>query len=88
MRHSTMYQFRIDEHEKAEAFAILEDMGLKPSQAIRLFLRQVRKTRAMPFPIEHIPNDKTAEILSLSDPDKDLKRFETVDDLMNDLNDA
>jgi DNA-damage-inducible protein J len=86
MTASTMYQLRIDPQEKAEAFAIFEEMGLKPSQAIRLFLRQVRKTHTIPFPIEHIPNERTAKILSLSDKEKDYKRFDTVEALFADLN--
>ena len=83
---TTMYQFRIDEKEKAETFEILEGMGIKPSQAVRLFFRQIRKTHAIPFPIEHTPNEKTAKILLASDAEKDYKRFDTVDDLFTDLN--
>lgn len=87
MTASTMYQLRIDPQEKAEAFAVLEEMGLKPSQAIRLFLRQVKKTHALPFPIEHIPNERTAKILSMPDSEKGYKRFDNLDALFADLND-
>jgi DNA-damage-inducible protein J len=52
MTRSTMYQFRIDETEKAETFAVLNDLGMKPAQAIRLFFRQIRLTRSIPFAIE------------------------------------
>lgn len=85
MTASTMYQLRIDPQEKAEAFAIFEEMGLKPSQAIRLFLRQVRKTHALPFPIDYTPNERTAKILLQSDAEKDYKRVNSVDDLFADL---
>ncbi len=61
---STMYQFRIDEAEKAETFAVLNDLGMKPAQAIRLFFRQVRQTKSIPFPIEHTPNAATAKNLT------------------------
>ena len=83
MSTSTMYQIRIDEQEKAETFAIFEEMGIKPAQAVRLFFRQVRKTHALPFPIEHIPNERTAKILMSNDY---VGPFETVDDLFADLN--
>lgn len=86
MSNSTMYQFRIDEQEKAETFEILQEMGIKPAQAVRLFFRQIRKTHALPFPIEHTPNEKTAKILLQSDIKKDYKRFDTVEDLFADLN--
>jgi DNA-damage-inducible protein J len=85
MSNSTMYQFRIDEQEKAESFAILNEMGIKPAQAMRLFLRQIRKTHAIPFPIEHTPNEKTTKILLANDLEKDYKRVSTVDELFADL---
>jgi len=83
MSNSTMYQFRIDEQEKAETFEILQEMGIKPAQAVRLFFRQIRKTHALPFPIEHTPNAKTAKILMSKEY---VGPFETVDDLFADLN--
>lgn len=74
MSQSSMYQIRIDEQEKAETFAILKEMGINPAQAVRLFFRQIRKTHALPFPIEYSPNEKTARILLQADADKDCKR--------------
>jgi addiction module RelB/DinJ family antitoxin len=83
----SLYQFRIDAKEKAETFAILDNMGIKPSQAVRLFFRQIRKTKTIPFPIEHIPNEKTAKALLLPDSQKGYKSFDTVEALFADLND-
>ena len=85
MSTSTMYQIRIDEQEKAETFAIFEEMGIKPAQAVRLFFRQVRKTHALPFPIDDTPNERTAKVLLQSDAEKDYKRVNSVDDLFADL---
>lgn len=82
MANSTMYQFRIDEQEKAETFEILQEMGIKPAQAVRLFFRQIRKTHALPFPIEYTPNEKTAKNLMSTDYSKP---FNSVDDLFADL---
>jgi antitoxin component of RelBE/YafQ-DinJ toxin-antitoxin module len=48
---------------------------------VRLFFRQIRKTHALPFPIEYIPNDWTAKILLQSDAEKNYKRVSSVDDL-------
>lgn len=87
MTHSTSYQLRIDEQEKAETFEIFKEMGIKPAQAVRLFFRQVRKTHALPFPIEHTPNERIAKILLQDDSQKDLKQFSNIDDLFDDLND-
>ena len=79
---STMYQFRIDEAEKAETFAVLNDLGMKPAQAIRLFFRQVRQTKSIPFPIEHTPNAATAKNLTSQVYSKP---FDSVEDLLADL---
>ena len=51
MSTKSVYQFRIDTKEKEEVFAILKDLGFTPAQAIKLFLRQVKKTRSIPFEI-------------------------------------
>ena len=80
-----MYQIRIDEQEKAETFAIFEEMGIKPAQAVRMFFRQVRKTHALPFPIEHIPNERTAKTLLMPDAEKGYKRFDNLNELFDDL---
>jgi addiction module RelB/DinJ family antitoxin len=56
---TSLYQFRIDEQEKAKAFAVIESMGLKPAQALRLFLHRVSSTNALPFPIETRPNHES-----------------------------
>ena len=86
MKNSTLCQFRIDKQEKTETYAVLHELGVKPAQAMRLFFRQIRETQAIPFPIEHIPNEKTANILLQSDEEKDYKRFDTVEELFADLN--
>ncbi|MFO1382100.1 MAG: type II toxin-antitoxin system RelB/DinJ family antitoxin [Moraxella osloensis] len=39
MTQSTMYQFRLDADEKRQAFRSVDELGIKPAQAIRLFLR-------------------------------------------------
>ena len=82
MAKSTLYQFRIDEQEKAETFAILHEMGLKPAQAVRLFFRQIRMTHKIPFQIEHTPNEATAKILMGKNY---VGPFNSVDDLFADL---
>ena len=85
MATQSMYQFRIDEQEKAETFAILKEMGIKPAQAVRLFFRQVRQTKSIPFPIEHTPNTETAKSLLRPDEEKGYERFDSVEALFADL---
>ncbi len=80
-----MYQFRINEQEKADTFKVFEEMGMKPAQAIRLFFRHIRNNKKIPFEIEHIPNAATAKLLLLNDMEKDYKRFDSLEDLFHDL---
>lgn len=85
MSRSGTYQIRINEQEKQETFAVFQDLGITPAQAVKLFFTQVRNTRSIPFPIEHTPNEKTASILLASDEEKDYKGFDNLDDLFRDL---
>jgi addiction module antitoxin, RelB/DinJ family len=79
---------RIDDTLKKECDLIFEDIGLTMSTAVTLFLKQVAKTKKIPFELKtHTPNKKTRATLdaimrgeeSLSEP------FDTVDALMKDL---
>lgn len=87
MATSTMYQFRLDQKEKAEAFAVIESLGLKPAQAMRLFLRQVKQTNSIPFPIEYTPNSRVTKLLLLPDNQKGYTRVAKASDLLDDLDD-
>lgn len=58
----TMYQFRLDSDEKEQAFQVFNELGIKPAQAMRLFLRQVTATRSIPFEIK-VANDNTVRAM-------------------------
>ena len=88
MNQSTMYQFRIDAEEKARAFAVFERLGIKPAQAIRLFLRQVSVTQSIPFPVS-APNETTVaareaarrgEVEHCATPEELFKALDTADE--------
>jgi len=75
---------RIDEHIKEEATAVLAAMGLTVSDAFRIMLTRVAQEKALPFePL--IPNAETIEAMKQARRGK-LPSFNTVDDLMADLN--
>lgn len=64
MNKTAVYQLRLSQQEKQQAFAVLAEIGISPAQAIRLFLRQVVVTRSIPFGIEaaqHLPTLAAAE---------------------------
>ena len=89
MSRSTSYQIRLSDHEKQEAFSVLQELGISPAQAVRLFFRQVVETRSIPFPIKasdrcpanngHIPNDQLAKDLLKPDSKKGYSHFSFTD---------
>jgi DNA-damage-inducible protein J len=74
---------RIDSRIKKEASAVLADMGLSVSDAIRMMLVRVVAERAMPFEVRE-PNPKTQKALRAAQRGE-LARFATVSELMADL---
>lgn len=73
---------RVEPELKADAEAVLNQLGLRPTEFVRMALRQVVLQRALPF-AARIPNAET--IAALNEPAHDLKQFESVDDLFADI---
>lgn len=49
---TTLLQVRIDAQTKKEADALFSELGLDTSTAIRVFIKQALKKRAIPFSIK------------------------------------
>ncbi len=47
------YNIRLDQELRDEAFEVLDSYGLTPSEAIKLFLKQVAKTRTVPLTFDY-----------------------------------
>jgi DNA-damage-inducible protein J len=75
---------RIDESLKIQATAVLADMGLTVSDALRIFLTKVATEQAMPFEMQ-IPNALTAETLRKSERGEDVHHAEDAEDLFKQL---
>ncbi|MCF6284736.1 MAG: type II toxin-antitoxin system RelB/DinJ family antitoxin [Candidatus Hydrogenedentes bacterium] len=74
---------RLDTDAKKAAYAIFAKVGLKPAQAVNLFLRQVALNNGLPFSI-NIPNPTTrAAMKELEDGSG--TRFDKSDDFYDDL---
>lgn len=81
---TTMYQFRIDAQEKQEVFQIFNELGVKPSQAIKMFFRQVKETRSIPFDVK-LPNKETIETMEKVKQGQGLNICKNADDLFDKL---
>lgn len=74
---------RIDGKVKAEAALVLKTIGLTVSDAVRLMLIRVAREGALPFE-PMVPNAETIAAMKEA-RDGGLASFNTVDDLMADL---
>ena len=82
---SVLVQARVDPKVKEDAAAVLEDMGLSISDAVRLMLVKTAKERTLPFEIWR-PNAETIEAIEELRAGKG-KAFSSISELMADLND-
>lgn len=63
---------RLDAETKHAAYEVFEKVGLKPAQAVNLFLKQVVLVNGIPFPIS-VPNEETRKAI------EELERGEGVE---------
>ena len=74
---------RLDAKAKRQAYTVFEAVGLKPTQAINLFLRQVALRGGLPFDVK-IPNEETIEAMAALEAGKG-KRYSTSEEMFKDL---
>lgn len=58
---TTLLQVRIDAQTKKEADALFSELGLDTSTAIRVFIKQALKKRAIPFSIKAKSEERSEE---------------------------
>jgi len=80
MAQTAVVHARIDAATKNASEKILESLGMTPTEAIRLFYRQIALRRGFPLEL-HIPNKLTASTLDRSDQEKQIERFDSLDEL-------
>lgn len=75
---------RMDKQLKADAEAVLTDLGLSVSEAVRLFFVQVRNTGSIPFTLKVAdkPNERLKKILREAETEYKsgkLEHYDSVD---------
>lgn len=75
---------RIEPRLKRSAERIFHALGLTTTDAISMFLSQVVLNRGMPFPVK-IPNKVTRQAMKDLKSGKGVKKYHSVDELMDDL---
>ena len=76
---------RIQPDLKEQAEAILQRLGLSPTEAIRMFYTQITLRNGLPFDVA-IPNDETVKALEDSRNSRNLERFDSTEELFESWN--
>lgn len=82
---STRIQHRIDMHLKDQAEAILEQQGIRPSQAITIFYTEITRTGGFPFLPSKIPNKELQKDLETTKTGVGVKKYKNKKDLFDSL---
>jgi DNA-damage-inducible protein J len=82
MSKAAIIHARIEPDVKASAEKVLHELGLSPTEAIRIFYRQITLRKGLPFPV-HIPNKVTAETLSKSQRGEDIEHFDSLESMFS-----
>jgi DNA-damage-inducible protein J len=77
MAKSKMIRARVEPALKDEAEAVLDKLGMTPTEAITLFYKQVTLYRGLPFPVR-IPNAATRKALREARSRKNIETFDSV----------
>lgn len=81
MSKTAMIRARMEPSLKEQAEQVLAKVGLSPTEAIRLFYRQVSLHGGLPFEVK-IPNTATRAAIAEARSGKKLKSFKTASDVM------
>ena len=82
MARTEQMHIRVEPELKAEAEAVLAQLGMKATEFVRMALRQVVLQRGLPFAVR-IPNAET--VAALEAPTASLKRFDSAEALFADI---
>jgi len=83
MNKTAVVHARVEPRTKKRAEGVLKRLGMSPTEAIRLFYRQICLRGGLPFPIL-IPNDLTKETLDKSAKGEGVKAFDSLDAMFAD----
>lgn len=84
MAKTAQVNVRMEFEIKAKAEAVFDQLGITPSQAIKMFYRQVSLQQGLPFEVR-IPNAETVEAMRELDEGQDLRSYGSFDAYRKDL---
>ena len=78
MAKTAMITARVDPDLKADAEKVLNKLGISTTEAINLFLSQVRLRRGLPFDVK-IPNKTTLKAMKDAEEGWNLSSYDSLD---------
>ena len=81
---STTVRARLEPELKQETELIFEELGINTTEAIRIFFKQVKLHRGLPFEMK-IPNEITENAILDAKSRKNVSSFESSNELFEDL---
>jgi DNA-damage-inducible protein J len=72
--------YRLDAAAKQKAYEVLHKIGLKPTDAVNMFMHHIAMYGELPF-TPSIPNAETLETFRKTDAGQELTRHNTIDDI-------
>jgi len=80
MSQTSTVHARIDKVTKDASERVLKQIGMTPTDAVRLLYRQIAIRHE--FPVElRVPNQLTAETLNKSDRNEEIEHFDSIENL-------
>lgn len=81
---TTTVRARIDQQLKADVEAVLRKLGLSMSEAISLYMAQIKMNHGIPFDIR-VPNEETLKTFQDTDHKRDLVSSKNANDMFKKL---
>ena len=78
--------YRLDAKQKQEAEAVLHRIGLKPTDAVNMFMRHIAMYGELPFK-PSVPNAETVKVFKDTDAKIGLTKHKKVSDIFESLAD-
>jgi DNA-damage-inducible protein J len=82
--HKEQANFRLDADAKAQAYQILDRMGIKPTDAVNMLMHHIALFGELPFQ-PRVPNHETIQTFQKTDTGQDLTHHRSVDDIFTSL---
>ena len=79
MAKTAMITTRVDPDLKADAEKVLRKLGISTTEAINLFLSQVRLRKGLPFDVK-IPNKTTLKAMKDAEEGRNLSSYDNPDE--------